>query len=177
MSAVSGYLWGPLTRTGVAIAAAVAAADQAVKLWLLFVYDLGSKDIVPVAPLVNLVLVWNRGISYGWFQQQGLAGQMVLLGIKALAVAFLWAWLARADTRLSAASLGMIIGGAAGNAIDRVAHGAVVDYVMLSLETASLRFDWYVFNLADVAIVAGVAGLLYESFFGDNAAKAPRSPS
>ncbi len=82
-------------------------------------------------------------------------------------------WLARADNRLVALSLGLILGGAAGNAIDRVAHGAVVDFVLLHLTSASLRFEWYVFNLADVAIVVGVAGLLYDGLWGYRAAKAP----
>ena len=85
----------------------------------------------------------------------------------------LWIWLARAGTRLSALSLGLIIGGAIGNAIDRLLYGAVMDFVLLQVETASWSFHWYVFNLADVAIVAGVAGLLYESLVGDRAAKAP----
>ena len=90
-----------------------------------------------------------------------------------VAVALLWIWLARADLRLTALSLGLIIGGAIGNAIDRLAYGAVADFVLLHLTTASFSFKWYVFNLADVAIVAGVVGLLYETSAGDRAAKAP----
>jgi signal peptidase II len=90
-----------------------------------------------------------------------------------LAVALLWIWLARAGSRLTALALGLIIGGALGNAIDRLAYGAVADFVLLHLETAGGRFNWYVFNLADVAIVAGVALLLYESLWGDRAPKAP----
>ena len=82
-------------------------------------------------------------------------------------------WLARAESRLTAVCLGLIIGGAVGNAIDRLAYGAVVDFALLHLTTASCTFNWYVFNLADVAIVAGVAGLLYETLLGDRAAKAP----
>jgi signal peptidase II len=70
-------------------------------------------------------------------------------------------------------ALGLIIGGAVGNAIDRIAYGAVADFVLLYVATATWRFDWYVFNLADAAIVAGVIGLLYESVAGDRAAKAP----
>jgi signal peptidase II len=82
-------------------------------------------------------------------------------------------WLARAGTRLTALALGLIIGGAIGNAIDRLVYGAVADFVLLSITTETSRFDWYVFNLADAAIVAGVIGLLYESLIGDHAAKAP----
>ena len=90
-----------------------------------------------------------------------------------VAVALLWIWLAKASSRLSAVALGLIIGGAIGNGIDRLAYGAVVDFVLLHMETATWRFNWYVFNLADVAIVAGVIGLLYESLAGGSAPKAP----
>ena len=78
----------------------------------------------------------------------------------------LWVWLARAESRLTALALGLIIGGAFGNAIDRLAHGAVMDFVLFHITTPTFNFTWYVFNLADAAIVAGVIGLLYESFFG-----------
>ena len=80
-----------------------------------------------------------------------------------MAVVFLWAWLTRAQTRLTAAALGLIIGGAVGNAIDRLHWPGVMDFVLFHIDTASFTFRWYVFNLADVAIVAGVVGLLYES--------------
>jgi len=86
----------------------------------------------------------------------------------------LWAWLTRAQTRLTAAALlGLIIGGAAGNAIDRLHWPGVMDFVLFHIDTAGFTFHWYVFNLADVAIVAGVVGLLYESLLGGGAAKAP----
>ena len=97
----------------------------------------------------------------------------MLLGFKAAAVVLLWLWLTRARDRLTALSLGLIIGGAIGNAIDRLAYGWVADFVFFHVSTATWRFNWYVFNLADVAIVAGVIGLLYESLAGDRAAKAP----
>ena len=93
--------------------------------------------------------------------------------MKAAAVVLLCAWLARAGSRLTAVALGLIIGGAIGNAIDRLAFGAVFDFALLHLTTPSFSFRWYVFNLADVAIVAGVGGLLYEVLRGENAAKAP----
>jgi len=169
------YLWGPLSRFGLAAAAVACALDQAVKLWLLFAFRLADKGAVSVAPFVDLVLTWNRGISYGWFQQQGPFGQWALLAFKTVAVALLWIWLARIGSRLSALALGLIIGGALGNAIDRLAYGAVADFVLLHIETPGWHFDWYVFNLADVAIVAGVVGLLYESVRRDRAPKAPRS--
>jgi signal peptidase II len=166
-------LWGPLTVLGLTAAAVACVLDQASKLWVLKVFDLAEKGAVTVAPFVDLVLTWNTGISYGWFQQEGPFGQGALLTLKAVAIALLWIWLARATSRLSAVALGLIIGGAIGNGIDRLIYGAVVDFVLLHAETATWRFNWYVFNLADVAIVAGVIGLLYESLWPDSAPKAP----
>lgn len=159
--------------TGVAAALAVCAFDQIVKLWLIFVYDLGARGIVKVAPFLDLVLVWNTGISYGLFQQDSELGRWLLLGFKLLAVGLLAVWLVRANSRLTALALGLIIGGALGNAIDRVAYGAVADFVLFHITTASWQFRWYVFNVADAAIVAGVVGLLYDSLRGERAVKAP----
>jgi signal peptidase II len=165
--------WGPLARLGLMTAAAVALLDQALKLWLLFAFDLQSRGIVRLTPFLDLVLVWNRGISYGLFQQDGTLGQWLLLAMTAGAVTLLWIWLTRSTSRLMVVSLALIIGGAVGTAIDRVAYGAVADFVLLHLTTASFSFKWYVFNLADAAIVAGVAGLLYDSVAGHRAAKQP----
>jgi signal peptidase II len=173
MQAHSRMFWGPLTALGLTAAAIAGALDQASKLWLLKVYGLADKGVVKVMPFVDLVLAWNTGISYGWFQQDGPLGQGALLALKVVAVTLLWIWLAKASSRLSAVALGLIIGGAVGNGIDRLAYGAVADFVLLHLETATWRFNWYVFNLADVAIVAGVVGLLYESLAGGSAPKAP----
>jgi signal peptidase II len=166
-------LAGPWPGAGAAAAVLTALADQASKLWLLFVFDLGNRGTVPITPFFDLVLIWNTGISYGWFQQDGPLGQGALLALKVVAVALLWIWLARATTRLSALGLGLIIGGAIGNAIDRLAHGAVVDFALFHITTSTWSFRWYVFNLADVAIVAGVAALLYESVFGEAPQKRP----
>jgi signal peptidase II len=167
------YLWGPLSALGFAVAVLACALDQAVKLWLLFAFRLADRGVVSLAPFVDLVLAWNTGISYGWFQQNGPLGQWALLALKTIAVALIWIWLARAQSRMTAIGLGLIIGGALGNAIDRLAYGAVADFVLLHVEGAGWRFNWYVFNLADVSIVAGVALLLYESLLAARAAKAP----
>jgi signal peptidase II len=166
-------LWGPLTRFGLAVAAAAAVLDQASKLWLLFVVDLPARGIVRLTPFLDLVLTRNTGISYGLFPQEGPMGQWVLLALKAIAVILLWIWLSRTSSRLAGLSLGLIIGGAIGNAIDRIAYGWVVDFVLFHVTTANFTFNWYVFNLADVAIVAGVIGLLLETLVGAGAAKAP----
>ena len=167
------YLHGPLTWLGFATALVACALDQASKLYLLKAFDLAAKGPVRLGPFFDLVLTRNTGISYGLFQTHSALGQWLMLGSKAAAVLLLWIWLARAHSRLTALSLGLIIGGAIGNAIDRLAYGWVADFVFFHVSTATWRFDWYVFNLADVAIVAGVIGLLYESLIGERAAKAP----
>jgi signal peptidase II len=169
---VRGTLYGPASLIGLATALATAALDQASKLWLLQVYRLGERGRVEIAPVLDLHLTWNPGISYGLLQQSGI-GRWVLLAISVAAVALLWVWLARARSQVSAIALGLIIGGAVGNAIDRIAYGAVADFVLFHIGTAASRIDWYVFNLADCAIVAGVVGLLYESLLAGRAAKAP----
>jgi signal peptidase II len=170
---VGRYLYGPLTRLGLIAAAIVCALDQAVKLWLLGPFDLANKGLVHLTSFLAFVLTWNPGISYGLFPQDTDFGRYTLLALKTGAVVILWVWLARAETKLTALSLGLIIGGAFGNAIDRLAYGAVMDFVLFHIDTETIKFAWYVFNLADAAIVAGVIGLLYESFFGGHAAKAP----
>jgi len=163
----------PHLRRGLLAALAALALDQASKLWLLFVFDIGHRGAVSVTPFFDLVLAWNTGISYGWFQNEGAAGQAILLAVKAVAVIVLAIWMTRARTLLATIALGLIIGGAIGNAIDRFAYGAVVDFALFHLQFGGKPFNWYVFNLADVAIVAGVAALLYDSFVGVPAAKAP----
>lgn len=167
------YLYGPLTRFGLVVILVSAAADQALKLWLLRVFDIGARQPVRVGPFIDLVLAWNTGISFSLLPQVGPLGQWALLGVKLIAVLLLWVWLSNATSRMTALALALIIGGAIGNGIDRVIHGAVVDFVLFHITTASWTFRWYVFNLADVAIVAGVVGLLYESIVIRDAAKAP----
>jgi signal peptidase II len=154
------HLWGEGSRAGLTVALGVLAADQASKWWLLHVYDLPARGQVRVAPFLDLVMVWNRGISYGLFQQETELGRLALIAFAVLASLALAVWMAHTPSRLSAVSQGLILGGAIGNAIDRALYGAVADFVSLH----AFGFYWYVFNIADVAIVAGVFGLLYESF-------------
>jgi signal peptidase II len=157
------YLWGSLSALGLSVALVTAILDQGSKFWLLYVFDLEGRVRAALTPFLDLVLTWNTGISYGLLQHEGLTEVWALLAFKAAAILFLWVWLARASSRLTAAALGLIIGGALGNAIDRLHWPGVMDFVLFHIETASFGFRWYVFNLADAAIVAGVAGLLYDS--------------
>jgi signal peptidase II len=163
----------PYLRTGLLAALAVLVLDQASKLWLLDVFNLGHRGVVSVTPFFDLVLAWNPGISFGWLQNDSSAAQIGLTAIKAFAVIVLAIWMSRSTTRLVTLALGMIIGGAIGNAIDRFAYGAVVDFALFHLQIGGKPYSWYVFNLADSAIVAGVAALLYDSFVKVPAAKAP----
>ena len=169
------YVWGPLSGFGLGIALLTLVIDQASKIWLLDFIGLADRGAIAIGPFVSLVLTWNTGISYGLFPQQGPVGQGALLLFKVAAVVFLWIWLARASFRFTALALGLIVGGAVGNAIDRLHWPGVMDFVLLHVESASFTFRWYVFNLADVAIVAGVVGLLYESLGRASAVKPPRS--
>jgi len=164
----------PLLRSGVIAAVVTLIVDQASKLWLLHVFDIGHRGMVQVTPFFNLVLAWNTGISYGWLQNMGTTGQTLLMAGKAVAVVLLAIWMARSQTRLAVIGLGLIIGGAIGNAIDRIAYGAVVDFALFHVAVAGKTYSWYVFNLADAAIVAGVGALLYDSLFASSAAKTPR---
>jgi signal peptidase II len=160
-------------RAGVLTAIVTLIVDQASKLWLLFGFDLAHRGAVKVTPFFDLMLAWNIGISFGWFQNDSPTAQIALMVVKALAVVALAIWMARSRARLATVALGLIIGGAIGNAIDRFAYGAVVDFALFHVQIGEKTLNWYVFNLADVAIVAGVAALLYDSFLGVPAAKAP----
>ena len=162
-----------LVRAGIIAAVVALVLDQASKLWLLYVFDIGRLGAVRVTPFFDLVLALNVGISFGWFQSDHFLAQIVLTAVKAIAVIVLALWMAWSKTMLATIALGLIIGGAIGNAIDRIAYGAVVDFALLHVEIAGKTYNWYVFNLADAAIVAGVAALLYDSFLGVPAAKAP----
>jgi signal peptidase II len=150
-------------RAGIIAAIVTLVLDQASKLWLLFVFDIAHRGAVKVTPFFDLVLAWNIGISFGWFQSDSPAAQIALMLVKAVAVVVLAIWMARSRTLLATIALGLIIGGAIGNAIDRFAYGAVVDFALFHVQIGEKTLNWYVFNLADVAIVAGVAALLYDS--------------
>ncbi len=163
----------PHLRPGIIAAIVVLALDQASKLWLLNMFDIARRGAVKLTPFFDLVLAWNVGISFGWFQNESPVAQISLMVIKAVAVIVLGVWMAWSRTLIATVALGLIIGGAVGNAIDRLAYGAVVDFALFHVQFGEKTYNWYVFNLADAAIVAGVAALLYDSFLGVPAAKAP----
>lgn len=154
------YLWGPRSSLGAAVAVAAFAIDRVHKWYMLDIVGMAERGVIEVTAFFNLVMVWNQGVSYGLFQQGSDAGRLALVALNVAVSAALWVWLARTHGRLAAISLALVIGGALGNALDRVVYGAVADFFHFH----AFGWSWYVFNLADVAIVAGVIGLLYESF-------------
>ena len=153
-------------RFGLVLAGLVLVLDQLTKWWVLEVIDLDRIGHVVVAPFFNLTMVWNRGVTFGllgsdlWFKP-------LLLGGLALVIApLLLRWLARAESWRIAWGLGLVLGGAVGNVIDRARFGAVVDFVHLH----AAGYHWYVFNLADSAIVCGVGLLLLDALIRPSAA-------
>ncbi|MBX9759027.1 MAG: signal peptidase II [Beijerinckiaceae bacterium] len=141
-------------------------ADQTHKHWMLFVYEIAARQPVRVTPFFDLVMAWNPGISYSLFSTQTQSGRLMLLGVTLAITALLAVWLWRAADKLTGLALGLIVGGALGNAWDRYAYGAVADFFHFFVDTERWgRVSWYVFNVADVAIVAGVGLLLYQSVF------------
>ena len=144
------------------VAIAVIAIDLATKWWVLDVFQQGPS-IREVAPFFNVVLVLNRGVSFGLLPIDAAWGPWLFAGIATVVVALLIVWLVRADRRLLALGIGLVIGGAVGNVVDRIRYGGVVDFLDFHLGT----YHWPAFNAADSAIVLGVAVLLYTSLFAE----------
>jgi len=145
-------------RWGLLAALLVLVADQASKWWVLEVLRLPDRGQIPVLPVFSLTMVWNQGVTFGLFHQDGAWGPWLLAGVALAVVVALAVWLRRAESGLVAASLGVIGGGAVGNVIDRLRFGAVVDF----LHAHAYGWSWYVFNVADAAIVCGVAVLVLD---------------
>lgn len=159
------WYWSRSAPLAAMVALATLVVDQANKFWMLYVCDIQSKGRVTVTPFFDLVFVKNTGISYSLFSQDSQFGQYLLAAFAVVVSLLMWGWLNKASSgRLMTWSLALIIGGALGNAIDRVLIGGVADFYSLH----AFGFYWYVFNIADMAIVAGVASLLYDSFRGES---------
>jgi signal peptidase II len=148
-----------LLRLGLATAAVVFAVDRVAKSLLL---DLMREQgpAVELTPFFNLIMVWNRGVSFGMFQS-GEAGRWLLSALAVAIVAGLVVWLRRVDAWHLVVGLGGIIGGALGNVFDRLWYheGAVADF--FDFHIAGLH--WPAFNVADAAIVGGVGLLLLDA--------------
>ncbi len=150
----------PRAGLGAGVAAAVFAADRLSKWLILDVWDLGGARHA-VAPFLDVVVVWNTGVSFGMLQSRSSLAPLLLSGLALVIVAALAVWLRRAENRVVAGGLGLVIGGALGNTFDRLTFGAVLDF----LDFHAAGYHWPAFNVADSAIVAGAAALLYDGLF------------
>jgi signal peptidase II len=148
---------------GMVAALVVLVADQASKWWILNVLDLPDLRQVVLLPVLNLTMVWNHGVTFGLLNGLGDWGHVILAAVALGVVVALGFWLRRAESRMMAAAIGSIAGGAVGNVIDRVRFGGVVDFIHAHIDTPWGDLSWYVFNVADAAIVCGVGALILES--------------
>lgn len=154
---------GSPQRLGLVLAVLALALDQVTKFWFFRYLVVDGHSPVEVLPFFNLVTVWNYGVSFGMFNS-GSAAAAWIFGTAALAIAAALAvWLLRTDRPLIAAALGLVIGGAVGNVIDRARFGAVFDF----LDFHAFGWHWPAFNVADSAITIGVVALFIDSLFGD----------
>ncbi len=144
---------------GFTLALAVLAADQASKYWVLHGLHLQDGHFLVLLPVLNFVLVWNHGVTFGMFNGPGEFNWIVLSIIAFAVVIFLGAWLWRTEKIFNILAIGAIMGGAVGNVIDRLRFGAVVDFIQAHLGV----YQFYVFNVGDSAIVCGVIVLMAES--------------
>jgi lipoprotein signal peptidase len=147
------------------MAAAILIADQASKFYMLEILRLPEVRHIPLLAAgpfgFDLTMVWNRGVTFGMFAGDEAWTQIALGAVALVIAAILLRWMARAETRGIALALGAIIGGAVGNVIDRVRFGAVADF----LDAHAWGWHWYVFNIADAAIVLGVVTLVADALF------------
>jgi signal peptidase II len=166
-----------MLRRGLAVAAVVAVADQLSKAWVLrfFAEQQPAERMVPVTGFFNLVLAWNRGMSFGLFNSDATLNALVFTVIAAVIVGGLVVWLYRAREPLIGVAIGLVIGGAIGNVVDRLWRGAVVDFLDFhwtgspACGWAILSWNgchWFAFNLADAAICVGVGLMVIDSLLG-----------
>ena len=149
-----------MIRIGIGLALAAYAADRAVKWLALEVWDLSERTYT-LTPFFDLRLVWNTGVSFGMFQSDLEIGRWLLTGFAVAVILALLVWLGRTRSPLLAVAIGLVIGGAAGNATDRIAWGSVADFFLFHIG------DWHfpVFNVADTAVVGGFALIVADGLF------------
>lgn len=143
---------------GLVIAAVLCLVDQASKWWVLLDI-MNPPQTIEVTSFFNLVLVWNRGVSFGLFPAGDATGKWILIAVALGICVGLALWLRKPDTSKTVVAIGLIIGGAIGNVIDRIIHGAVVDF----LDVHAAGYHWPAFNIADSAICIGAGLLILDS--------------
>ena len=134
--------------------------DQVTKWWIIN-YIMQPIKILPITPFFNIVLTWNSGISFGIFSNQGSFSVIILSTLATLIVFFLAVWLMKAENKKLIIGLICIIGGAIGNIIDRVYHGAVIDFLDFHIK----NYHWPAFNVADSCIFIGATLIILDSLF------------
>jgi signal peptidase II len=144
-----------MLKRGLLVALVVLVLDQATKWWVLefFAAVPPAERIRAYAGFFNLALVWNRGVSFGMFNNDAGVNALAFSALAAIIVVALLVWLARVQAALLAAAIGLVVGGAIGNVIDRLRFGAVVDFLDFHIGA----WHWPAFNVADSAICVGVA--------------------
>ena len=155
-------LIGPPQKLGIGLVVLVIVLDQASKAWFYKYLAASARGAVEVLPFFNLVTVWNHGVSFGLFNGGSTAGSWIFVLVACAIVIVLAHWMRRSVRILPAAALGMVIGGAVGNVVDRLRLGAVFDF----LDFHAFGWHWPAFNVADSAITVGVALLFIDSLFG-----------
>ncbi|WP_255448409.1 signal peptidase II [Telmatospirillum sp. J64-1] len=156
-------------RLGLACALVVLVLDQLTKFWAIEALRPEGVDHTPfwspirfeVTPFFNIVMTWNRGISFGIFNNGGDHNALILSLLSLAIVIGLLFWLRKAEGRLVPLALGLVIGGALGNVIDRARFGAVADF----LDFHAFGYHWPAFNIADAGIVVGAGLLLVDALF------------
>jgi lipoprotein signal peptidase len=146
---------------GLLLGILVLLADQASKYWVLHGAHLTDGHVLTILPVLNFVLVWNPGVTFGLLDNTGGFAWVILAAVALAVVTGLSIWLWNAERLLTTLAIGAIAGGAVGNVLDRLRYGAVVDFIQAHLGI----WSFYVFNVGDSAIVCGVAALMAESLF------------
>jgi signal peptidase II len=151
-----------MLRLGLGVALAVAVLDRLSKVLMLSLFE-EVGEAIEVTSFLNLVMVWNPGVSFGLLQSWSPFMPWLLSALSGAIVGGLVWWLAKAKGRWLSGALGLVIGGAVGNVIDRLWYGAVADFIDFHLA----GHHWPAFNVADTAIVVGVAVLVLDALFAD----------
>jgi signal peptidase II len=155
-------------RLGLAVAVIVALIDQLAKFWVVGLFAaMPGERLILVAPFLNFALTMNRGVSFGMFNNDAAMNAAIFALVATVIVAALLVWLWRTHDRMLAAAIGLVVGGAVGNVVDRLLRGAVVDFIDFHIG----QWHWFVFNLADAAISVGVALMVIDGLRGRHEAR------
>jgi len=154
-----------MIRIGAISALIAFLLDRVSKWWFIDVYELPLKGTVEILPIFDVVMVWNRGVSFGFLSANDDLGRWTLVAMNLVIVAVLLYWLKSAKNIMLSSAIGLVIGGAFGNIYDRIKFGAVADFFQFHWQ------EWYfaVFNVADSFIFIGAMLLIFNSTFGNDA--------